>query len=196
MKLPSVFISTIKSKCLWAGAVGLLLFAFIKPVPSQVARRIPDVSMNVNAVRGVNGQIWLATTKGAYILQPNGPQLISKVDLNVSDVIGHQGQVWLATDKGAYLVEGGSARRTPDIDLDVEAIEVVQNQVWLLTDRGAYVINNNVPQPIATESLAHASAIKVIGPQIWLGTGDGPCRVEGLKARCISITIPIPGSSS
>ena len=147
--------------------------------------------MNVNAVQSINGEIWLATTRGAYVVQPSGPRLVSSIDLDVRDAVGYKGQVWLATDKGAYLFERGSLRRNPDVDLDVTRIDIIRDEVWLITDMGAYVIVNNVPQRV-TKSGTFVSSIQQVGSEIWLAAAEGACRVEGHQAHCIDIQIPIP----
>ena len=145
---------------------------------SQVAIRIPDASLDVQAVSLAGGRVWLATTKGAYAINEYHADRVPNEGLVVNKVESLGNSIWIASSSGAYKIEGTEAKRVPDQILDVLTLNVVNgNDVWLATAKGAYTIRGDSIKTIGPSDVV-VHQIVSDDETVWLATNRGAYRIS------------------
>jgi energy-coupling factor transporter ATP-binding protein EcfA2 len=130
----------------------------------------------INSLSYLNGEIWLATRKGAFKMNGDTPIRMSEERVvRRVEMVGQE--IWLATGNGAYPL--ATHKRTPDQEVDVQRIEQINGEIWLATRTGAFRTDRKTLTPIGADLHLNVHAIKSINGQIWLGTETGLYTFDG-----------------
>ena len=130
----------------------------------------------INSLSYLNGEVWLATRKGAFKMAGDTPVRMSEERVvRRVELVGQE--IWLATANGAYPLT--THKRTPDQEVDVQRIEQINGEIWLATRTGAFRTDRKTLFPIGADLHLNVHAIRSINGQIWLGTETGLYTFDG-----------------
>lgn len=177
---------TLRKKALRAVKWAILLVAVYAIIgqrgfmSAQIAVAVPNNELDVINIKYIDGQIWLATTNGAFRVDNDRVRREPDQDLVVYDIERIGGRLWLGTTSGAYRVEPNGLKRIPDEDLVVLNISEIAGNIWLTTTRGAYRIDGEKAQRIPDIPLT-INSIDYLDGKVWIATTTGAYRIDGEK---------------
>ena len=93
--------------------------------------RYPNDGIDVTAVMEIDGQLWVGTSQGAYLRDPDGDRLICPQHVKVHEILHLGGRTWLRTKQGAYVVEAAGLIRLTENFFDVQQIIEAGGSIWL-----------------------------------------------------------------
>lgn len=158
------------------------------PVQAQVAVRIPDQDAQLRSRLFIGKKLWLATNKGAYLIDENSITRIIDGEERIDFINYINGQVWIATSKTLYQVEGETPKPVLDSDYPQNEDEPYESffkditgadgSLWVLTRRGVYKIDAGNAKQMSGQ-YSDIKRLYSVNEKLWVITSDGVYRVEG-----------------
>ncbi len=135
------------------------------------------------------GLIWLAASKGVFLLDPGKNTADLKLNMpNVMDVTkDYKGNYWAAAENKLYNINGGDPVVLPN-DGKITDLDVHKTLIYIASDKGLFTYTPNTGRLIQyTErnSKLNSSVINFVHADqhdiVWIGTDNGYVRIEGDK---------------
>ncbi len=141
-----------------------------------------DMDGTVTALYRQNLSLFIGTTSGLYVADPNGVRKLA-ADLNVSGLTSDGVGIWVGTaGDGLYRWEGNSfhkryLKRDSTLFDNVTALDYKHNHLYLGTDNGFYVHDGGSWTPFDLADGLPSETITAIDARDWvvrIGTASGP----------------------
>ena len=149
-------------------------------------------------IRDIDDQLWVATHKGAYVINGNLVSRITEASLRVREIKRIGGDVWiLSGDSGlegpAFKIDPRGqyyAHPFPDRNTKVFNVFEAADITWMTTDRGIFAVHGGQLSPVSGIK-SKVTEIKEASGYLWLKTisdtffrTPGPIyRLNGLSPR-------------